>query len=344
VNLPNQIQTTPRTMYPFGMHMPGRSFSSGSYRYGFNGFEGDNEISGQGNSYTTLYRQYEPRLGRWKSLDPAMVKYPNLSPYVAFINNPVFYTDPFGNDPPEEDGTKEGEYYQYSFTYTSNEEGEKTTVTTDYYWHQGSENTKAGWYTAGSYAELQPVRNAVLDIAEQLGVVDKMTAAAQMRSFQGNLEKLENAGGIDVIGFEKFLKSEEANEIISDFNIRYSGSGRIDPVDYDFEILLMAYGGVAAIESILNRVGAKGGIKAIQAGKYTLTNKVAQGLATRPYINSPSTITNIMKSGKGIADKFFKGGVNYKVPGTFQGYKGIFELGINPETNTIYHFLFKTVK
>lgn len=48
-----------------------------------------------------------------------------------------------------------------------------------------------------------------------------------------------------------------------------------------------------------------------------------------------------LSSGKGVPDAFFKGGMNWKVPGTFQGSKGIFELGINPETNTIYHFLFK---
>jgi len=85
----------------------------------------------------------------------------------------------------------------------------------------------------------------------------------------------------------------------------------------------------------------KGGIR---AGKYTITKTVSNNLATRPYINSPSTITNIIKSGKGVPDAFFKGGINYKVPGTFNGSNGIFELGINPETNTIYHFLFKTVK
>ncbi|WP_138483542.1 hypothetical protein [Dyadobacter bucti] len=88
-------------------------------------------------------------------------------------------------------------------------------------------------------------------------------------------------------------------------------------------------------------VAAKGGIAAIEAGEYTITKTVAKNLATRPYINSPSTITNIMKSGKGVPDAFFKVGMNWKVPGTFQGSKGIFELGINPETNTIYHFLFK---
>lgn len=85
-------------------------------------------------------------------------------------------------------------------------------------------------------------------------------------------------------------------------------------------------------------------VKAIKTGKYTITKTVSNNIATRPYINSPSTITNIINSGKGVADKFFKGGVNYKVPGNFNGSKGFFELGINHQTNTIYHFLFKSTK
>jgi RHS repeat-associated protein len=55
------------------MLMPGRSNSYGAgvtYRYAYNGMERDNEVSGNGNSYTTEFRQYDPRLGRWKSLDP----------------------------------------------------------------------------------------------------------------------------------------------------------------------------------------------------------------------------------------------------------------------------------
>ena len=62
---------------PFGMQMPGR-FTTGTegYRYAYNGMELDNEVSGDGNSYTTEFRQYDPRLGRWKSLDPLMAKYP----------------------------------------------------------------------------------------------------------------------------------------------------------------------------------------------------------------------------------------------------------------------------
>ena len=67
-----------------------------NYRFGFNGMEVDNEVSGNGNSYTTQFRQYDPRLGRWKSLDPLMAKYPGMSLYVAFNNNPIYFVDPLG--------------------------------------------------------------------------------------------------------------------------------------------------------------------------------------------------------------------------------------------------------
>jgi len=58
--------------------------------------EKDDEVEGQGNSYTTQFRAYDPRLGKWLSLDPLMDKYPSQSPYVAFNNNPLFYNDPSG--------------------------------------------------------------------------------------------------------------------------------------------------------------------------------------------------------------------------------------------------------
>ncbi|MCR9173858.1 MAG: hypothetical protein NXI10_15250, partial [bacterium] len=79
--------------------MPERNWTASgaeTYRYAYNGMEQDNEVSGNGNSYTTEFRQYDPRLGRWKSLDPLMAKYPDMSPYTAFNNNPVFFVDPQG--------------------------------------------------------------------------------------------------------------------------------------------------------------------------------------------------------------------------------------------------------
>ncbi len=85
--------------YPFGWIMPGREGLFDHYRYGFNGMEKDYEIKGNGNHYTTFWRQYDPRIGRWMSIDPEMAKYPGWSPYVFSFNNPINFTDPDGDDP-----------------------------------------------------------------------------------------------------------------------------------------------------------------------------------------------------------------------------------------------------
>jgi RHS repeat-associated protein len=82
--------------YPFGMQMPGRTHMSPTYRYGFHGMEKDDEVKGAGNSYTTEFRQYDVRIGRWKSIDLLGYVYPGESPYSSFGNNPIYYTDPSG--------------------------------------------------------------------------------------------------------------------------------------------------------------------------------------------------------------------------------------------------------
>jgi RHS repeat-associated protein len=86
--------------YPFGMTMPGRSMGNNEYRYGFQGMESEDNLRGENNSYTTEFRQYDPRVGRWMSVDPKAGKFANVSPYVAFLNNPNYITDPRGDEPP----------------------------------------------------------------------------------------------------------------------------------------------------------------------------------------------------------------------------------------------------
>src|ERR1043165_2656899 len=51
------------------------------YRYGFNGQEKDDEAKGEGNSYDFGARSYDPRLGRWLSVDPMYQKQAGWSPY-----------------------------------------------------------------------------------------------------------------------------------------------------------------------------------------------------------------------------------------------------------------------
>jgi hypothetical protein len=78
-----------------GSLLPGRNYSSDSYRYGLNGQEKDDEIYGStGTSYTAEFWQYDPRIARRWNIDPVIKEWE--SPYAAFANNPIFLIDPNG--------------------------------------------------------------------------------------------------------------------------------------------------------------------------------------------------------------------------------------------------------
>jgi len=61
--------------------------------------ERDDEIKGGGNEYTTDFRQYDPRLGRWTSPDALMMLFAGESPYNFVFNNPIVAVDPLGLAP-----------------------------------------------------------------------------------------------------------------------------------------------------------------------------------------------------------------------------------------------------
>ena len=74
--------------YAFGAPLYGRNYNSPDYRYGFNGKEKDDETYGGGNEYDYGMRVYDPRLGRFLSLDPMASRFAWNSPY-AFAENDV---------------------------------------------------------------------------------------------------------------------------------------------------------------------------------------------------------------------------------------------------------------
>ena len=81
----------------FGSPMPGRNYNSSNYRYGMNGQENDNEITGNVGTHTSAeYWEYDTRLGRRWNTDP-IVK-PWESPYATFRDNPILMADPSGLD------------------------------------------------------------------------------------------------------------------------------------------------------------------------------------------------------------------------------------------------------
>lgn len=77
------------------MQMPGRKYQPGSssYRYGFNGKENDSEVKGEGNQQDYGFRIYDPRLGRFLSVDPLIANYPELASYQFASNRPIAAID-----------------------------------------------------------------------------------------------------------------------------------------------------------------------------------------------------------------------------------------------------------
>jgi RHS repeat-associated protein len=77
------------------MLMPGRKYTAtnSSYRYGFNGKENDNEAKGEGNQLDYGMRIYDPRVGKFLSVDPLTGQYAMLTPYQFSSNNPIHNID-----------------------------------------------------------------------------------------------------------------------------------------------------------------------------------------------------------------------------------------------------------
>ena len=87
--------------YAFGSAKPNRKapVTAESYRYGFNGMEKDDEVKGSGNSLDFGARTYDPRIGRFKSIDPLTHEFADMSPYAFAANNPIYYIDAQGLNP-----------------------------------------------------------------------------------------------------------------------------------------------------------------------------------------------------------------------------------------------------
>ena len=82
------------TLFAFGTILDNRNFGN-SPRVGYQGSEKDNEIKGDGNSYTTEYRILDTRLGRWLSVDPEWNAWESY--YASMGNSPIWHNDILGN-------------------------------------------------------------------------------------------------------------------------------------------------------------------------------------------------------------------------------------------------------
>lgn len=127
--------------YPFGSLEPGRSYTEsgvGHYRYGFNGKENDDEVKGPGDQIDYGMRVYDPRVGRFLSMDPLGKKFPWYTPYQFAGNKPIWAIDLDG---------EEDHYYTVNVVKNGVGRSEIVSVTED----ETKENT---WYNDNAHGPL----------------------------------------------------------------------------------------------------------------------------------------------------------------------------------------------
>jgi RHS repeat-associated protein len=79
--------------YPFGLTMEARNLSDTTYRYGFNGKEKDNKGEWGSIAYDYGFRIYDPKIGKFLSIDPLTQSYPWYTPYQYAGNSPIVNID-----------------------------------------------------------------------------------------------------------------------------------------------------------------------------------------------------------------------------------------------------------
>ncbi|CAN5462374.1 hypothetical protein BH10BAC1_BH10BAC1_16110 [soil metagenome] len=82
--------------HAFGTILDGRTYGILG-RVGYQSSEKDDEVKGNGNSYTTEYRILDTRLGRWFSVEPEFKRYAGISTYSSMQNSPIQFNDENGD-------------------------------------------------------------------------------------------------------------------------------------------------------------------------------------------------------------------------------------------------------
>jgi RHS repeat-associated protein len=101
--------------------------------FGFNGKENDNEVKGEGNQQDYGLRIYDPRLGKFLSVDPLSAEYPWNSTYAFAENDVIRSIDVEG-----------AEKHVQTFAYAvSNGETEAKVISNDYKQPEGTSNLYA---------------------------------------------------------------------------------------------------------------------------------------------------------------------------------------------------------
>ena len=297
-------------------------------------------------------RNYDPQTARWTGADP-YDQFPN--PYTGMGNNPVNMVDPDGGasyQPPVPTGGwlqgVSGVLSNMASSYLLTTVTQQQTCPECLRIYEFLKYTEAG-RQIGTLAGVGKWAGNTVKGTWNLYRMSLLTTPAYEKAEAVNQLFNTTKTALDYLSLPDYSRVSVATTYVS---TKYNNYIRLNPYEQG-----VAFGEVApnllttALPVMrLGRLGAAA--KTVTQAEYTFTKTAAKhltevvkrgenaGQLARPYMNSPLTIQEIMSTGKGTLDATFKGGMNWRVPGTFRGSQGIWELGINPKTNVIYHFNF----
>jgi RHS repeat-associated protein len=283
----------------------------------------------------TDFRNYDPQLGRLHQIDP--IDKEDQSPYSWVVNNPINYNDPLGLDtipqkvvdwPNFDVVNNEIVLPAVNISPSSSQESSsESTGVSDL-------SSLGGWegQFARSYDRSWGMNNGNWNYYRNNDLVNP---------YVWSEEEIQAALDVELQIALMLLPAPKAPPGIVLNSIFGSGKGFSKLFIRSF--VAKAAAGQVRIKLPPKRVTDSGYTYTTTAGKH-LTDRAKKGehanRLSRPFMNYSLVIKEIMSAGKGVPDATFKGGMNWKVPGTFRDNTGIWELGLNPETGVIYHFNF----
>ncbi len=197
------------------MQIPGRNYNPASgYRFAFNGKEMDSEVSGHGNQYDYGFRIYNPRLGRFLSVDPLTKSYPWYTPYQFAGNKPIWAIDL--------DGLEE-----VKFMYARDDKGYRIKLAyVEYEWVEAKARSQAGQFVRDIKLDInawwdQWIGKDVLQftVAEDASVVlyDRTLDGEEATLLDYGLIILPIAGGklLKKAEYLKYLKLQGASDNVA---------------------------------------------------------------------------------------------------------------------------------
>jgi len=147
--------TQENSYYAFGMQMAGgyAPTSTPPNKKLYNaGSEWQDDIEGLADYYSTFYREYDPVIGRFNSVDPMSTNFESWTTYQYSYNNPVNFNDPMGDYPVNPNEALAREMRE---SYNSWHDSKYGNDLSDRGWDLGGGDGNGGGFSGGTYEQLK---------------------------------------------------------------------------------------------------------------------------------------------------------------------------------------------